>query len=212
MNIVHSCCTEELDVQTIDDNLLVVNKPTGMLSVPGRTPDKQDCLLVRIQKRFPEALVVHRLDRDTSGLILFARNRTTQSSLARMFQEGKIGKRYTAWVEGQVTSDSGRIEAPIERVAEATLPPRYRICETGRASTTEWFVVERDEEKTVLDLRPRTGRSHQLRVHCQGMGHPIVGDPIYGEPADRMYLHATQLRFLHPCGNGMLEFEAPLPF
>ena len=175
MNIVHSCCTEELDVQTIDDNLLVVNKPTGMLSVPGRTPDKQDCLLVRIQKRFPEALVVHRLDRDTSGLILFARNRTTQSSLARMFQEGKIEKRYTAWVEGQVTSDSGRIEAPIERVAEATLPPRYRICETGRASTTEWYVVERDEEKTVLDLRPRTGRSHQLRVHCQGMGHPIGG-------------------------------------
>ncbi|MDG2381735.1 MAG: RluA family pseudouridine synthase [Pirellulaceae bacterium] len=201
------------DFAYIDKHLLVINKPTGLLSVPGRTPDKQDCLFTRLQPAFDELYVVHRLDRDTSGAMLFARNSETQSALGRMFQRGELAKEYCAWVEGSAQTARGTVDAPIGRVPGAKLPPRYCIDHNaGRAAQTSWAVIETDRHRTRLSLKPVTGRSHQLRVHCQYLGHPIVGDPIYGTPDSRMFLHAHRLDFVHPVSGDMLRVEVPVPF
>ncbi|MCP4193951.1 MAG: RluA family pseudouridine synthase [Planctomycetaceae bacterium] len=201
------------DIAYADEHLIVVNKPTGLLSVPGRTPDKQDCLFTRLRQAYDTLYVVHRLDRDTSGAMLFARNCETQSAFGRMFQQGEVAKEYCAWVEGSVSTSSGTLNAPIGRVPGAKLPPRYCIDHnTGRSAQTAWSVVATDHHRTRLSLKPVTGRSHQLRVHCQHMGHPIVGDPIYGMPDFRMFLHAKRLDFVHPASGDMLSVEVPVPF
>ncbi len=197
-----------------DDDLIAVDKPAGWLTVPGRTAEKQDCLYHRLRETFRELLVVHRLDRDTSGLILFARNRHTQSELGRHFAAGQIRKSYLAWVSGRVGHDSGQIDQPIGRAHCGGLPPRYRIDHAaGRPAQTRWRTLHRKTDRSRLWLRPLTGRSHQLRVHCLSLGHPVLGDPIYGfDAADRMYLHAFRLRFPHPTRAGILTLEAAAPF
>jgi tRNA pseudouridine32 synthase/23S rRNA pseudouridine746 synthase len=197
-----------------DEDLMAVNKPPGWLSVPGRTAEKQECLFGWLRRWFPELLVVHRLDRDTSGIILFARNRQTQTGLGRMFAHGQIRKDYIAWVTGQLRPDSGTVDRPVGRVAPGGLPPRYQVDQCrGKPAQTRWKVLGRQAERTRVWLRPLTGRSHQLRVHCQCLGHPIVGDPIYGSDCgDRMLLHACRLRFPHPRDGVMLKLKAPIPF
>lgn len=197
-----------------DDDLIAVAKPAGCLTVPGRTVDKQDCLYRQLLCDYPGLLVVHRLDQDTSGIVLFARHRTTQSELGRQFAAGRIRKDYIAWVSGVVEHDRGEIDRPVGRLAPGGLPPRYCVHETrGKPAQTQWHVLQRRTDRTRLWLRPRTGRSHQLRVHCLCVGHPIVGDRIYGrQAADRMYLHAFRLRFSHPRRADMLTLKAPLPW
>ncbi|MCA9213406.1 MAG: RluA family pseudouridine synthase [Planctomycetales bacterium] len=196
------------------ERLLVVDKPSGLLSVPGRTADKSNCVLSRLRQSFPEALVVHRLDRDTSGLLVFARDEETQRSLGRQFEQRSVAKTYTAIVEGIVT-DNQRIDLPMRRDITVSLPPTYIVDrDQGREAITDLEVASVSGDRTRVTLRPRTGRSHQLRVHCKAIGHPIVGDPIYGNPinGERLMLHAHKLSFRNPATHDMLEFESPVPF
>jgi len=196
-----------------DEVILAVNKPTHLLSVPGRGPDKQDCLYHRVQERFPEALMVHRLDMDTSGLVLFARSQEAQRTLSLQFEKREISKTYVAIVEGVLEQDEGMVDYPMRKDMEQRLPPKHLVdCVRGKKAVTEWRVLERAETTTRVALFPKTGRSHQLRVHMQSIGHPIVGDPIYGQPAERLMLHAESLSFPHPMTGEPIQLESPAPF
>jgi tRNA pseudouridine32 synthase/23S rRNA pseudouridine746 synthase len=199
-----------------DDSLLVVDKPSGLLAVPGRGIDKQDCLSVRVQARHPDALIVHRLDMATSGLMVMARGPVMQRALSKAFAAREVTKRYIALV-------AGRLEAPAEGWGTIDLPiivdwPNrpLRIIEYahGKPSLTRWRVLGHDETglNTRVELEPVTGRSHQLRVHLRELGHPIVGDTLYAPPdvqalATRLLLHAWSLRFAHPVTRDVLGFE-----
>jgi tRNA pseudouridine32 synthase / 23S rRNA pseudouridine746 synthase len=211
-----------------DDTLLVVNKPAGLLAVPGRGADKQDCLSVRLQKEFPDALVVHRLDMATSGLIVFARGAEMQRHLSRMFREREIDKRYVALVKGRVEPLTGEVDLPI--AADWPNRPLRKIdVETGKPSLTRYRVLSYDNEAAAtsphdtqdkfilvtsrVELEPVTGRTHQLRVHMSAIGHPIVGDALYGvQVAERMMLHACSLRFIHPVNGTLLDLQSAPPF
>lgn len=183
-----------------DDSLVVVDKPAGLLSVPGRGADKQDCAVARVQAAWPDALTVHRLDMATSGLLLLARGATVQRRLSEAFAQRQVGKRYVAIVDGLMAGDAGEIDAPL--IADWPQRPRQRIDhEHGKPSLTRWRVLSRDggARRTRLELEPVTGRSHQLRVHLASLGHAIVGDSLYGgSAAPRLLLHASELAFAHP--------------
>jgi tRNA pseudouridine32 synthase/23S rRNA pseudouridine746 synthase len=211
-----------------DDSLLVVNKPAGLLAVPGRGADKQDCLSVRIQRDFPNALVVHRLDMATSGLLVFARGVEIQRRLSQMFRDHEVAKLYVALVQGRVESPTGEVDLPI--AADWPNRPLRKIdVDTGKASLTRYRVLDygngaaetllRDTQSELIletsrvELEPVTGRTHQLRVHMAAIGHPIVGDALYGVPAtDRMMLHACSLRFIHPVNGILLDLQSAPPF
>ncbi|HEY5621863.1 MAG TPA: RluA family pseudouridine synthase [Pontiella sp.] len=196
-----------------DEAFVAVNKPTGLLSVPGRGPDKQDCLYTRVLERFPEALMVHRLDMDTSGLMLFARSPEVQRHLSMQFDMREISKTYVALVEGVIEKRAGFVDFPMRKDMEQRLPPRHLVdCVRGKKAVTEWKVVERIGSTTRVALYPQTGRSHQLRVHMESIGHPIVGDPIYGRPAERLMLHAESLEFRHPSTGEPVRLTCPAPF
>jgi tRNA pseudouridine32 synthase/23S rRNA pseudouridine746 synthase len=173
-------------------------------------------MLTRLQQRFPEVLLVHRLDLDTSGIMLVARDKPTQGALSRLFQERAVSKRYWAWVQGRVRDESGTIDLPIARDWENR--PLQRIChEQGKAALTHYRVLERNNEATLLELRPVTGRSHQLRIHCRELGHPILGCDMYSPPAvlgsaPRLMLHATRIAFCHPATGRELVGHSPAPF
>ena len=197
----------------IDRDIIGIDKPSGLLSVPGRSPLKQDCLLHRVQACYPEALLVHRLDMDTSGVMLIARSLPMQRALSGLFEGREIKKEYIAWVEGVVEQESGEVELPLRKDMEQSLPPRHIVDhQQGKPALTRWHVCERTQTRTRLALTPLTGRSHQLRVHMAEIGHPIVGDPIYGQRADRLWLHAQQLHFMHPTRQQTIELESPAPF
>lgn len=204
-----------LDVLHADSCLVVVNKPAGLLSVPGKGPDLADCLLARIQAAFPEALLVHRLDRDTSGVMVFALSPHAQRHLGLQFERRQMRKSYLARVWGLPQADEGEIDLPL--VVDWPNRPRQKVChETGRAALTRWRVLRREEGTSRLRLFPETGRSHQLRVHLQAIGHPILGDPFYAPPAalaaaPRLMLHAESLRLRHPEGGRGMTFHAPGP-
>lgn len=197
-----------------DPHLLVLNKPSGLLSVPGKGVDKQDCLSSRVQKSYPDALIVHRLDMATSGLMLMARGPTVQAALSKLFETRAIHKRYAAVVDGHMPASSNwqLIDLPIA----LDWPNRpLRIVHTaGKPSTTRWRALQHDKDAntTRLELEPITGRSHQLRVHLKALGHPILGDALYA-PADIqakagvLLLHACALRFLHPVSGQAMVFE-----
>lgn len=203
----------KLEIVYQDESLLAVNKPTGLLTVPGRGPDKQDCLFSRLLESFPDALMVHRLDMDTSGLVIFARTPDAQRSLSMQFEKRAVEKVYVAIVEGLMELDEGVVDYPMRKDMEQRLPPKHLVdCVRGKKATTEWRVLERGETTTRVALFPKTGRSHQLRVHMQSIGHPIVGDPIYGHPADRLMLHAELLAFQHPVTGDAVRLESPAPF
>lgn len=199
-----------------DESLAVVDKPPGLLAVPGRGEFKADCALARIRQRFADALVVHRLDQATSGLLVFARGAVAQRALALAFAERRVRKSYEAIVGGVPTSDEGRIDLPI--AADWPNRPRQRVdTERGRCSLTLWWLLERDHRarRARLRLQPVTGRSHQLRVHLAAIGHAIVGDALYAPDdavAPRMMLHASQLEFDHPMGGAPLCFRSAPAF
>lgn len=204
----------EVDIVHQDEWLIVLNKPTGLLSQPGRGPEKQDCLASRVQAIVPQASIVHRLDRDTSGLMVMALDAQTHRELSRQFEERAVEKTYLADVFGQVACDEGRIDAPLAKASDR--PPLYCVDrQCGRSAATLWRVIERYHDHTRLECRPITGRSHQLRVHLRHLGHPILGDPLYGEsPNDRerLHLHASSLTLDHPHHGHRMTWRAACPF
>jgi tRNA pseudouridine32 synthase/23S rRNA pseudouridine746 synthase len=205
-----------LDVIHRDHALLVVNKPAGLLSVPGKGAHLADCLLARVQAAFPEALLVHRLDRDTSGVIVFALTPAAQRHLGLQFERRHVRKTYLARVAGHVAEDTGTIDLPL--AVDWPNRPRQKVdVEHGRPAQTAWRVLRREPDGTTrIRLEPLTGRSHQLRVHMLAIGHPILGDALYAEgPArdhDRLMLHSESLRLRHPDGGRGMTFRAPCPF
>lgn len=213
------------DVQVIyeDEALLVLDKPSGLLSVPGRGEDKQDCLSARVQRLFPDACVVHRLDMATSGLMVMARGPSVQRQLNDAFASRLIHKRYQAIVDGVFSpeTDSGdwsTINLPIA-LDWPNRPRRIIDTANGKPSMTRWrlLAINAAETTTRLELEPITGRSHQLRVHLQAIHHPILGDQLYAPAAvankvPRLLLHATQLELQHPVSQTSLRFMSQTPF
>jgi len=200
-----------------DAALLVVNKPTLLLSVPGRAEDNKDCLVTRLQENgYPEARIVHRLDWETSGLMVLARDPDSHRELSRQFHDRETEKAYTALCWGEPERDSGRIELPLRYDPENK--PRHIVDhEHGRQALTFWRVVERCGQYARVELTPITGRSHQLRVHMLSIGHPLLGDRLYAEGEalalrDRLCLHASLLCLTHPQTGERLRFESPAPF
>jgi len=199
-----------------DNRMIIFEKPTGLLSVPGIGPEKADCLAARAERAYPGARIVHRLDRDTSGLIVMARDADAHRELSRQFQDREVDKNYEAVVGGLVAIDKGTIDAPIRK--DMDNPPRQLIDDVhGRPSVTHWEVIERQGDRTRLKLHPITGRSHQLRLHLLSIGHPILGDDLYApedlrDAATRLMLHATLLALKHPTDGKLLVFESTCPF
>ncbi len=212
-------CTEsfnEIEIIYADDYLVVVNKPTLLLSVPGRGEDKQDCLISRLAVKFPSILTVHRLDWETSGLTVLALNKDIHRQLSRQFQEREVNKEYIAVVYGHPEHDQGEINLPL-RCDWENRPRQIVDPVQGKASQTFWQCLERLSDRSRILLKPVTGRSHQLRVHLQQLGHPILGAPLYAHPkalnmAERLLLHASQLEFKHPANGEMIKFCSPVPF
>ena len=204
-----------LDVIHEDHELLVVNKPSGLLSVPGRGEHLADCLLKRVQDAFPQALLVHRLDRDTSGLIAFALSPHAQRHLSRQFEERKVKKNYVARVWGRLEPKVGTVDLPL--IVDWPNRPRQMVDhENGKPAVTDWRVLKASDTESRVRLMPKTGRSHQLRVHMLALGHPILGDPFYadGEALNfpRLMLHSEELRIGHPDGGEGMRFRAKAPF
>lgn len=201
-----------------DEFLLAVEKPAGLLSVPGRGPDKADCLSARVQQIYPDARIVHRLDMETSGVLLFARDEVTQRLLGRLFEQRQIAKTYVAIVHGKPATGSGLIDAPL--IADWPNRPLQKVdLEQGKPSQTAFRVLgyDADRDQGRLQLEPHTGRSHQLRVHLHYIGHPIVGDRLYRYPGisyqpERLMLHATELAFIHPQTEESLTISCPASF
>lgn len=207
----------------VDDALLVLDKPAGLLSVPGRGADKQDCASARAQAQWPDALIVHRLDMATSGLLLLARGAALQRTLSMAFEARAVHKRYVALV-------AGRLAPPAEGWGEISLPlmsdwpnrPRQKVDVRGKPSLTRWRVLAHETDaqgrpQTRLELEPVTGRTHQLRVHLQALGHPILGDALYADAATqarcpRLLLHASELALTHPHTGAALHWHSPPPF
>lgn len=215
-----------LDVVHVDEAMVVVNKPAGLLSVPGRGDDRQDCLALRVQQRFADALTVHRLDMATSGLLVMGRGAAMQRALSLAFERRLAKKRYEAVVHGLMAEDAGDISLPL--TTDWPRRPRQMVCfERGKPSVTRFTVISRDAaaQRTRLSLEPITGRSHQLRVHLLALGHPIVGDELYapctppeaaqgacpGAPG-RMLLHAAELALPHPANGERLHWHIGVPF
>ncbi len=198
-----------------DRSILVADKPAGLLSVPGKLEGREDCLETRLRRAYPGSLLVHRLDCDTSGVIIFARNKAAQGFLGQEFEQRRAKKTYMARVFGNLQPDTGRVDLPIG-VDWPNRPRQMVDPVNGRSAVTDWAVVQRDSGETRVELSPLTGRSHQLRVHMLGLGHPILGDPIYadGAAADfpRMMLHARTLALHHPDSKEWVTFTSPCPF
>ncbi len=201
-----------------DDSLIVVDKPTRLLSVPGRGEDKQDCLIARVKADYPDALIVHRLDFDTSGLVVLARGKAMHRALSIAFQEREVEKRYVAVVDGKLMATQGEVNLPL--LVDWPNRPLHKVdFEHGKPSQTRFRQLAYDAatHSTRVELTPETGRTHQLRVHMLALGHVILGDPLYAEgetraKAERLLLHAEFLAFTHPLSGQRLEFSAPAPF
>lgn len=201
-----------------DAHLIVLDKPSGLLTVPGRGEHLQDCLIHRAQAVRPDALIVHRLDMDTSGLVVLARGAAVQRQLSMLFQSRQVDKAYEALVAGRVLADQGEVDLPL--ITDWPRRPRQMVDPVhGKPSQTRYRVLQRDEAGlwTRLRLEPLTGRSHQLRVHCLALGHPILGDPLYADApsramSPRLCLHATALAWVHPATGERVEVHSPTPF
>lgn len=199
-----------------DDDLLVLSKPSGLLSVPGKQKIHADCLEARAQDEFPEARIVHRLDMDTSGVMVLAMNPKAHRHLGLQFERRKTTKSYIARVWGKIEQDCGSIDLPL--ICDWPNRPKQMVDhENGKSAQTDWRVIERDSLSTKVQLTPLTGRSHQLRVHMLSIGHPILGDNFYAETearnaADRLQLHAEHLTLHHPKDGVLWTFSAPCPF
>jgi len=205
---------EPLSYIYTDDDIIIVEKPSGLLSVPGKT--EPDCLEARIRKAYPESLTIHRLDMATSGIMVFARNTNAQRHIGLQFEKRMTEKTYIARVSGDVQSDQGRVDLPL--ITDWPNRPKQMIChDRGKTSLTSWQVLEREDKTTRLALFPKTGRSHQLRVHMLAIGHPILGDRLYADDnafmaAERLQLHAHKLKLRKPTDGEWIEFSSPCPF
>ncbi|WP_435531459.1 pseudouridine synthase [Pseudogemmobacter faecipullorum] len=198
-----------------DAQILVLDKPSGLLSVPGKLEGRQDCLLTRLQAEYWGSQLVHRLDCDTSGVMIFARNKKAQGFLGQEFEKRRARKSYVARVYGEIEGESGHIDLPL--CADWPNRPRQMVHpDLGRPAQTDWEVIGRAPGETRVRLFPKTGRSHQLRVHMLELGHPIMGDPIYASgparAAPRLMLHAEWLALAHPESGAAIEFRAEPPF
>ena len=198
-----------------DAEVLLVDKPSGLLSVPGKGEHLADCLITRVQAVFPQALLVHRLDRDTSGVMIFALTPHAQRHLGLQFEKRMTRKTYVARVWGVPAEKSGSVDLPL--IVDWPNRPRQMVChQTGKPAQTDWKMVKNDGETARLRLFPKTGRSHQLRVHMLALGHPILGDPFYATGAardfPRLMLHSEELRFNHPQGGASTKVRAKAPF
>jgi tRNA pseudouridine32 synthase/23S rRNA pseudouridine746 synthase len=217
----------ELDVVFVDDHLVILNKPSGLLSVPGRGEDKQDCLIARAQSQWPEALTVHRLDMATSGLMVIARGPETQRKLSHAFEIREVSKSYEAIVSGVLQAEVTDPADPAERWQDIQMPllidwpnrPKSKVdWEHGKPSHTQWRVMGSAlGNATRVELKPITGRTHQLRLHMMAIGHAILGDALYAPPevqaqSSRLLLHARILRFKHPVTAKWMVFESKVPF
>jgi tRNA pseudouridine32 synthase/23S rRNA pseudouridine746 synthase len=207
-----------LDLVYQDEYLIAVNKPTGLLSVPGRGAGRDDCLISRVQQRFADALIVHRLDMATSGLLLLARGPDMQRHLSLQFQKREIDKRYMALVHGHLAQVQGEVDLPL--ITDWPNRPMQMVChERGKPSQTRYVVLAQDAaaQQSRVELEPLTGRSHQLRVHMLALGHAMVGDPLYGDQAQqgrypRLMLHACMLALAHPVTGVRLTLHSAPPF
>lgn len=208
----------KLNILHRDDAILVVVKPAELLSVPGRAPEHQDCLASRVQSEFPGALIVHRLDMSTSGLMVFARTAEAHRHLNWQFEQRAVDKTYCAIVSGRIEQPEGRIDLPL--ICDWPNRPRQIVDhEKGKQAQTRYRVLSYDKvnDTTRVELYPLSGRTHQLRVHLKALGYPILGDDLYADEtsfnkADRLLLHASALTFTHPVSLKTLTFEHSAPF
>ena len=206
---------DPIEVVYEDAHVVAVNKPTGLLSVPGKGEHLSDCMLSRVMVAFPDALLVHRLDRDTSGVMVFALTPHAQRSMSMQFEARSTKKTYVACVAGAVDESEGEIDLPL--IVDWPNRPKQMVChETGKPAVTEFKRMSVSEGQSRLRLFPKTGRSHQLRVHCLAIGHPILGDPLYSPEtvADfpSLLLHSEELRINHPESGKGLRFRTKCPF
>lgn len=210
--------SDAIDILYQDDDLLILNKPAGLLTVPGKGPEKQDCLINRAIRFNPNARVVHRLDQGTSGLVMIPLNYQTLRTLTRQFEGRGIHKRYQAVVSGLLETDEGEVDLPL--ICDWPNRPLQKVCfEQGKAALTRYQVVSRDTSRgtTRVELEPVSGRTHQLRVHMLSLGHPIVGDQLYAPPAiqamaPRLLLHASHLQLRHPITGIEVSIHCPPEF
>ncbi len=200
-----------------DAHIMVVNKPSGLLSVPGRLEEHKDSVMTRIQRDFPQAESVHRLDMATSGVIAVALTKAAERELKRQFREREPSKRYVARVWGHPAAEKGVVDLPL--ICDWPNRPKQKVCfETGKAAQTEYEVLEYLPDNSArVALKPITGRSHQLRVHMLALGHPILGDGFYAHPeakarAPRLLLHAESLTITHPAFGNSMTFRQPADF
>jgi tRNA pseudouridine32 synthase/23S rRNA pseudouridine746 synthase len=209
-------CDKEVKILYQDDDILLIDKPDLLLSVPGRHPLNRDCVITRLREQFPDAHMAHRLDLDTSGIMVIALNKPALVHINRQFAEREVSKSYTAVVYGIVDNDEGQIDLPL--IADWPNRPLQKVChETGKWALTHYTVIERhpEENRTRLLLKPVTGRSHQLRIHLCEIGHPILGCDMYAHKtayymADRLLLHATELSLTHPVsGEPVRGYSSP---
>jgi tRNA pseudouridine32 synthase/23S rRNA pseudouridine746 synthase len=211
-------CEQKVTIIYADEDILVVDKPSGLLSVPGKHPLNKDCLITRVQQQYSDAFIVHRLDMDTSGIMILARGKANLSALSRQFQERETHKEYLAWVYGLLKEDAGEIDLPL--ICDWPNRPKQMVDhELGKPSLTRFEVLERQAAtlQTKVLLKPVTGRSHQLRVHMAQIGHPISGCDFYAHPqalqqANRLQLHAWKLSFIHPTTGLLMTQTAPAVF
>ena len=213
---IYAPSDDPIEIIHKDESLLIVNKPSGLLSVPGRLDEHKDSLETRLRDIYPDTLLVHRLDVPTSGVMVFARTKAAQRHIGMQFEKRQTRKTYVARVWGHLADDSGHIDLPL--IVDWPNKPRQKVChETGKPSQTDWVVLEREDVATRVRLHPKTGRTHQLRVHMMAIGHSILGDRFYADDtalmaADRLQLHAEELALRHPVGGAEMVFTAEVPF
>lgn len=205
-----------LSVVYRDQDIIVLDKPSGLLSVPGRLPEHQDCLQTRVNRVLPSATIVHRLDMATSGLMLMALHKPAHVEISRQFEKRLTQKRYIARVYGKVENNQGEIDLPL--ICDWPNRPKQKVdLEKGKPATTLYQVLSHNQQSTLVELTPITGRSHQLRVHMLSLGHPILGDRLYAHDqaltiSPRLQLHALSLTINHPMTQEPISFHAPCPF
>jgi tRNA pseudouridine32 synthase/23S rRNA pseudouridine746 synthase len=205
-----------LDIIYRDDDMVVLNKPSGLLTVPGRLPEHQDCLQNRVNSVLPGATIVHRLDMATSGILVMALNKAAHVDISRQFEQRKTSKTYIARVYGHLETKQGLVDLPL--ICDWPNRPKQMVDhQRGKPSQTRYQVLSENEESSLVELTPITGRSHQLRVHMLSLGHPILGDRLYAHDkaltiSDRLQLHAHKLVLCQPRTQQQLEFISPCPF
>lgn len=200
----------------LDESLVIADKPSGLLSVPGRGPEKADCLVWRLQKDLPQVLIVHRLDMETSGLMILARTAEVHKAMSKQFENREISKTYMARVAGVPGETKGRIDLPLSKDWPNRPLQKVDVL-NGKPSVTVWQLISAQQASAELKLTPLTGRTHQLRVHLNAIGHPILGDTLYGTPASqsgatRLQLHASALSFAHPLSGEKMMLQSCAPF